>query len=118
MLQNILLTGASGYLGGALLARWSAANLPSHGKLFAVVRSEAQADAVRKHGAEPLWLDLSDADGIRRSVAAHSITVVLWFIDAVQADAQLRLIEALAEVGKETGQRTHFIHVETNSRFP
>jgi thioester reductase-like protein len=39
MSHNILLTGGSGYLGGTLLARWNEAQLPSYGKLFALVRS-------------------------------------------------------------------------------
>jgi thioester reductase-like protein len=39
--HNILLTGASGYLGGSLLAHWASASLPAHGTLYALVRTPA-----------------------------------------------------------------------------
>ena len=96
-----------------MLADWSSANLPTHGKLYALVRTDAQADAVRSYGAEPLWLDTSDPDAIRQSMLEHNITIVLWLIDAVKSDAQLRFINALAEVKRTTGRDVHFIHVST-----
>ncbi|KAJ5648315.1 hypothetical protein N7490_004687 [Penicillium lividum] len=65
MAHNILITGASGYLGGSLLARWKYANLPHHGKLHAFVRSEQQANAVKQYGAKPLLCDLDDHDKLR-----------------------------------------------------
>ena len=111
MLHNILLTGASGYLGGSLLTAWSSANLPPHGALFALVRSDAQADAVRMYGAEPLRIDISDADAVRRSVVKHNITTVLWLIDAVNWEGQILFIDALAEVKRNTGKDVHLIHV-------
>jgi thioester reductase-like protein len=55
--HNILLTGASGYLGGDLLAELVTTDLPEHGKLFALVRSSEQAGAVKQLGAEPLTLE-------------------------------------------------------------
>ncbi|KAH8161917.1 hypothetical protein CIB48_g6327 [Xylaria polymorpha] len=60
MSHNILITGSSGYLGGSLLARWKGANLPGYNKLFALVRTPKQAEAVKQYGAEPLIFDAYD----------------------------------------------------------
>ena len=108
--HRILITGASGYLGGTLLARWKEADLPSYDKLYALARTDAQAEAVRQYGAEPLAID-SDAAAVRKAVVDHQITIVYYLIDAVRSEAQVDFIKALAEVKKATGQEVHFLHV-------
>ncbi|KAK8119760.1 uncharacterized protein PG998_004386 [Apiospora kogelbergensis] len=111
MPHNILITGGSGYLGGTLLARWAAADLPPHGKLYALVRTEQQADAVRaRYGALPLTFDPYDEAAVRRGVVDNEITVIYHLIDAFKSDSQLYMIRALAEVKKATGQTVHFLH--------
>jgi hypothetical protein len=111
MAHNILVTGASGYLRGSILAEWSSANVPPHGKLYALVRSNVQADAVRNYGAEPIWIDMYSPESVRRKIVEHQITVALWLIDAANSARQLELISALAEVKKSTGLDVHSIHV-------
>ncbi|KAK8043121.1 hypothetical protein PG994_013604 [Apiospora phragmitis] len=112
MPRNILITGGSGYLGGTLLARWAAADLPPYGKLYALVRTEQQAEAVKKQqcGAEPLTFDPYDEAAVRRGVVDHQITVIYHLIDAFQSDSQVHMIKALAEVKRATGQIVHFLH--------
>ncbi|KAI1641705.1 NAD(P)-binding protein [Daldinia loculata] len=110
MSHNVLITGGSGYLGGDLLARMGAANLPPYGKLFASVRTAEQAEGVRQYGAQPLFFNLKDRSEIRTAVIDHEITVVYYLIDAVQHDPPLFFIEALAEVKKATGRTVHFLH--------
>ncbi|KAF5554253.1 elongation factor 2 [Fusarium mexicanum] len=52
---NILITGASGYLGGTLLARWQSAQISGYEKLYALIRKPEQAETVKKlYGAEPV----------------------------------------------------------------
>lgn len=112
MPHNILITGGSGYLGGTLLARWAAADLPPHGKLYALIRTEQQADAVKaRYGALPLTFDPYDEAAVRRGVVDNEITVIYHLIDAFKSDSQLYMIRALAEVKKATGQTVHFLHV-------
>ncbi|KAJ4325896.1 hypothetical protein N0V84_003282 [Fusarium piperis] len=117
MPHNILLTGASGYLGGDLLAGLSEANLPPFGTLYALVRTPDQAKAVERHGAKPLTFDVKDEVSVRDVVLANEITVVFFLIDAVSSVAQELFIKALGEVKKKTGSEVHFVHTSGAKLF-
>ncbi|KAI1415130.1 NAD(P)-binding protein [Hypoxylon sp. FL1857] len=110
MSHNILITGGSGYLGGTLLARLGAANLPSYKKLFASVRSAEQAEGVQQYGAQPLSFNLKDESEVRAAVIENEITVVYYMIDAISSGPPIFFIQALAEVKKRTGLTVHFLH--------
>ncbi|KAF2718913.1 NAD(P)-binding protein [Polychaeton citri CBS 116435] len=121
-MANILITGASGYLGGTvfeqLQQQQSASPLPAHGKIYALVRNDDQAAKVQSlYGAEPLTLQLDDQAGITHALLARRISVVLYLIDAFRADAQLRFIEALAEVQRQHGVTAHFVHTSGAKLF-
>jgi hypothetical protein len=109
--HRILVTGASGYLGGTLLARWSTVELPPFDKLFALVRSEEHANAVKQYGAEPLTFDAQDESAVREAVLSNKISIVFFLIDAVHVASQTYFIKALAEVKQLSGLEIHFIHV-------
>lgn len=113
--HRILITGASGYLGGTLLARWKQAGLPAHDRLYALVRTDAQAKAVEQYGAEPLTFDSRDEAAVLRAVVDNKITIVYYLIDAIRGEAQVNFIKALAEVKKATGQEVHLLHVSTTA---
>lgn len=108
MSHNILITGGSGYLGGTLLARFGEANLPPHGRLYALVRSDAQAEAVKQYGAEPVTVNLDDPRDIESAVKNRKITIVYYLIDPWGRTA-VPFIEGLARVKEETGQDVHFV---------
>ncbi|KAJ0281952.1 hypothetical protein Brms1b_006737 [Colletotrichum noveboracense] len=109
MAHNILITGASGYLGGMLLARWKEAGLSGYDKLFALVRTDAQAEAVKSYGAEPLSFSLKDEIAVRDAVLNNRITIVYSLVDALNSAAQKNFM-ALAEVKRLTGEYVHFVH--------
>ena len=119
MPHRILITGASGYLGGTLLARWKDADLPPYEQLFALVRTDDQAEAVQRYyGAEPLNFDSKDESATREAIVGHKITIIFFLIDAMHSDSQVNLIKALAESKKVTGQEVHFLHVSNGSTWP
>lgn len=109
--HNVLITGASGYLGGTLLARWQAAQLPPYGELFALVRTDAQAEGVKQYGAQPLKFDSKDETAVKSAIVDNQISIVYYLIDALRSEAQVYFIKALADVKKLTGKEVHFLHV-------
>ncbi|KAF2850138.1 NAD(P)-binding protein [Plenodomus tracheiphilus IPT5] len=117
MSHSILLTGASGYLGGSLLAQLSRTKLPPHQKLYAFVRSQEQADAVKEYGAEPLILDLKDEDCVVKTIVDAKISIIYFLIDAVSSDLQIPMIKALGQVKKQIGQNVHFLHTSGAKMF-
>jgi thioester reductase-like protein len=115
MTHRVLITGASGYLGGTLLARWKSADLPPYDKLFASVRTEEQAEGVKQYGATPLNFSMRDEKAIHDVVVDNGITVVFFLIDAMNSTSQCYFIKALAEVKETTGRDVHFLHVSATT---
>ena len=113
MSHRILLTGASGYLGGSLLERWSTFNLPPYEKLFALVRTADQRNAVQQQGATPLEFDVRNEVAVAENVVSNRITIVLFLIDAAKAESQVFFMRALAEVKRSSGIDVHFLHVSS-----
>lgn len=110
MSHSILITGASGYLGGSLLSQLSRVSLPPHKNLYALVRSEEQARSVQRYGAKPLILSLGDPEHVIKSIIKARITIIYFLVDAIRHEFQVPMIKALAEVKKQTGQHVHFLH--------
>lgn len=110
MSYNVLITGGSGYLGGTLLNRLQSAGLPAL-KLYALVRKDSQAEAVKQYGAEPLKFDAYGESAVREAVLKHEINVVFSLHDAFKADSAVAFIKALAELKNNTGRNVHFLHV-------
>ncbi|GAQ40637.1 hypothetical protein ANI_1_1454134 [Aspergillus niger] len=118
MSHNILITGASGYLGGTVLARWKNANLPPYGILYALVRSEDQGEQVQRlYGAEPLVLNVSDHETVTQTIIDKQITIVYYLIDAYSAKHQPAFIKGLGEVKRKTGKDVHFLHMTGSKQF-
>ena len=117
MSHNVLITGASGYLGGDLLYSLSAGERLPYNKLYALVRNDAQAESVRKYGAEPLFLDVKDEAAVLREVLDKQISIVFYFIDALAQEGQVTFIKALGELKKQISLPVHFLHVRGFNYF-
>ncbi|KAF1970115.1 NAD(P)-binding protein [Bimuria novae-zelandiae CBS 107.79] len=107
MTRNILFTGASGYLGGSFLQLLKDAGLPGH-KIYAVVRSDKQAEAVQQYNAEPLTIDLSNTDAITSAIVDNNVTVVFHLHNPLDSTTPA-WIKALAAVKQRLRQDVHFI---------
>jgi hypothetical protein len=110
MSRSILITGASGYLGGSLLAELSRTKLPPHHTIYALVRSDAQAEQVKEYGAEPLRLDFGNEGAVIKTIVEAEISIIFFLIDALNSKHQMQLIKALGELKIQTGQDVHFLH--------
>lgn len=117
MSHNILITGGSGYLGGTVLACWGQADLPAYSKLYALVRSSKQAQAVKQYGAEPLFLNLDNHDEVVTTIVDKSISIVYYLIDVYYGDRQMSLLEGLGRVREATGWDVHFLHTGGAKQF-
>lgn len=115
MHQNILITGASGYLGGTILARWKDIDLGGYGKVFALVRKPEHARAVKSlYGAQPLTFSPTDEGEVVKAITEHEITVVVFLLDAYYLKGQVNFIKGLAATKQNTGQEVHFVYVSTS----
>ncbi|KAF5691277.1 nad dependent epimerase dehydratase family [Fusarium denticulatum] len=115
---NILITGASGYLGGTLLARWQSAQISGYEKLYALVRKPEQVEVVKKlYGAEPVQISLEDEDQVRELIVSKRINLVVFLIDAYSLQSQISFIKALSVLKTQTGTDTHFIYASGTKQF-
>ncbi|KAL8304524.1 hypothetical protein RB597_004324 [Gaeumannomyces tritici] len=109
--HKILLTGATGYIGGTVLATLLASSEPAlkASRISALVRKEEQAAVLRGLGVDPiLFRGLDDVDALRRAAADHDAVV---HTASSQHDASVvALIRGLGDRKEATGRETHFIH--------
>lgn len=109
--NNILVTGGSGYLGGTLLHRLKLAKLLTYDTLYALVRTDSQAQAVKQYGATPLNFDSYKAEAVKDAVLKYNINIVFVLHDAIKAEARVNFIRALSSLKEKNGTEVHLLHV-------
>lgn len=105
------------YLGGSLLAQLRNTALPGNETIYALVRSQEQAEAVKEYDVLPFTLDLQDEKSVTKNIVDAQIFVVYFLVDAVNCDMQIPLIKALGEVKRQTGREVHFLHTSGAKMF-
>lgn len=69
-------------------------------------------------------INLKEEASITKTIIDNKITIIYFLIDAVNSYVQVRMIKALAQVKKQTGQEVHFLHTtgaklfSSHSGFP
>ncbi|KAH7160358.1 NAD dependent epimerase/dehydratase family protein [Dactylonectria estremocensis] len=113
---KILITGATGYIGGSVLTTLlqSADSSIKGSQLSALVRKQEQADILTAKGVNAIVFDgLDDTAAVRDAASKHD--VVINTASAFHPAAAEALILGLADRKKETGRETHLIHTAGTS---
>jgi nucleoside-diphosphate-sugar epimerase len=97
-IMNIFVTGAGGYVGGSLAARWLGLGHDVRG----LVRTERKADALRRRGITPIIGDLEDHELLASETARSDVTV--------NAASSLHLGAARAIVAGARRGHTRILH--------
>ncbi len=114
--QHILVTGASGFIGGAVVARLVAEGARVRG----LVRSAEKGAVVAGLGAEPVLGDLTDADALRRAVQGCAIVLnvgaALGGSAATQSAVNVTAVGVLAEIVHAAGVR-RLVHISSIAAY-
>ncbi|KAF9462316.1 NAD-P-binding protein [Collybia nuda] len=113
-MSRLLLTGASGYIAGALLN--DVIQLPDL-IVFALVRTPQQAEKVTSLGVTPLQFDMSDGHAVEEVLVKYSITVVIQSADAFNFAPGKAFINGLKAVKNKLGKEVHYIHTSGAKLF-
>ncbi|KIV84582.1 hypothetical protein PV11_00355 [Exophiala sideris] len=112
---TILLTGASGYIGGAVLAKLLSSGYDAS-KISALVRSHEHAQIVQKLGINSVLFEgLHDLGVIKREASNNDI--VISCASAMDLPSCIALVEGLGERKAKYGKDVYYIHTSGTSNF-
>ncbi|EWG55085.1 hypothetical protein FVEG_13135 [Fusarium verticillioides 7600] len=114
--QRILITGATGYVGGSvlttILSNPSLAELP----ITALVRTESQASTLSSLAVTPLlFSNLDDTAFLTEVASTHDI--VIHAANGYHVPSAQAFIRGLAQRKRQTGCDVHYIHNSGTSNF-
>ncbi|KIJ60299.1 hypothetical protein HYDPIDRAFT_32419 [Hydnomerulius pinastri MD-312] len=109
-MDRILVTGASGYIGGHLLQIIHETKPSWASRIVCVVRQEEHAQAVEALGFQSVKLDLKGLEAIKTTVVERQgkLSTVMSLADAMNFEPAEVFIEALADVKEKYGHQIHF----------
>ncbi|KAL4863036.1 hypothetical protein BDV12DRAFT_202464 [Aspergillus spectabilis] len=117
MAPNLLITGAAGYIGGTVLRSLLSANVIPPLNIWAIVRSDAQAESLRPLYVNIAQVSLTDNEAVKALVIDNNIEIVIHTASAVDPTPAIPLLEALRDQKQQTNQPVHFIHTSGVSAF-
>ncbi|KAL7904488.1 NAD dependent epimerase/dehydratase family protein [Trichoderma velutinum] len=115
---RILLTGASGYIGGSVLSSLLSSDLPllKGSAISVLVRHEDQAEALAKVGVIPVLFNGLDDLEMMRKIASTQDLIINTAMSFHGGSAKA-MIQGLGDRKKQTGQEVHFIHTSGTSNL-
>ncbi|KAF9871464.1 hypothetical protein CkaCkLH20_11111 [Colletotrichum karsti] len=108
MSQNILIVGASGYIGGTVLNSLLSSGVLPTANIRGAVRSDAQADELRNLGIQAVKITLTDHDAVARAVLDNHIDIVLHTASSMDFSLAEPLLHALKKRKDATSGVTAF----------
>ncbi|KAL1409546.1 hypothetical protein Q8F55_003530 [Vanrija albida] len=115
---NVLFTGATGYIGGTALYKYSASDIGHHFKnasVYALVRNPASSAAVEELNATPLVGTLDDAAAVEKLVLDNEISTIVHMADVMNEAHERALLGALAKV--QTDNEKHYITIASGDSY-
>ncbi|RSM08477.1 hypothetical protein CDV31_008114 [Fusarium ambrosium] len=119
MAQNVLITGAAGYIGGSVLADLLLHSQDSFkdAKFFAAVRAQEQAESVSKLGVNAVQVDLNDKAEVEEAVLQNAINIVIHTAGSMYPAMTTNLLAALGQRQRASGNKTYLIHSSVATMF-
>ncbi|KAH6896753.1 hypothetical protein B0T10DRAFT_163182 [Thelonectria olida] len=108
---KVLITGATGYVGGAVLSALLSSSNPLIHRLSITtpVRKEEQASALREKGVNAvIFRDLDDFEFL--AAAASENDIVIHTASGFHLGSAVSLVAGLGARKKQTGSKVHYIH--------
>jgi nucleoside-diphosphate-sugar epimerase len=105
MTMNVFLTGATGYIGGSILAELLK---DERFKVSALVRSEEKAKLLQEVGVTPIIGTLDDAEIITKNTAAADLVIEAANCDHLENAKAI--VAGLEKRYNETGKRAIYVH--------
>ncbi|KAF2664223.1 NAD(P)-binding protein [Microthyrium microscopicum] len=117
--QNILITGAAGYIGGSIVADFISrtAGPIKAANISAAVRSEEQSQSLSKLGVNVVKVDLSDETAVMEVIVSNKIDIVIHTASSMDSRLASHLIKGLGRNREISGKETYFIHSSVTTLF-
>ncbi|KAJ4258151.1 hypothetical protein NW762_008292 [Fusarium torreyae] len=120
MPQNILITGAAGYIGGSVLADFLSRDdeTLASAKLFATARGQDQVDKISKlDRVHVVQMDLDDKTAVEGAIIQNDIDIVVHTAGSMFPVMLSNLLNALGERRRTSGAKTYLIHSSVITMF-
>ncbi|KAL2760991.1 hypothetical protein ACRALDRAFT_1045858 [Sodiomyces alcalophilus JCM 7366] len=115
---KILITGATGYVGGSVLGHLRSSSHPKikNASITALARRQDQVDLLEKHGVQARTFNgLDDAQQLR-SIASE-FDIVIHCATGSHTGSAEALVLGLGDAKANTGRQTYYIHTTGTSNF-
>ncbi|OQE23174.1 hypothetical protein PENSTE_c009G00603 [Penicillium steckii] len=118
-IKNILVTGASGYIGGSIVAEilGHKHDIFDAVRIHAAVRSPEQAESLSKLDVNVVQFDLSDQAAVARYILLNDIDCIINNATSIDTNVVSNLILALGKQKDTTGKENFYIHTTGLSAF-
>ncbi|RFU29850.1 hypothetical protein B7463_g6514, partial [Scytalidium lignicola] len=116
--EEILITGATGYIGGSVLSTLlsSSRGYTSSHSISALVRDEDKAKVLIEKGVKPiLFKSLDESEVLKKAASEHD--VVIHTASGFHTESARSLILGLAERKKQTRNEVYYIHTSGTSNL-